>query len=1064
MPAVLRNPKGALSIFVFCALVAVATTLVDLGDRVASAADPRVVQIEVGLSRSCAVLADGRITCWMSDWQDGEVEARSLRYRQVSMGDYRTCALTLDGRLICDGWEVGESGVRYRSVSVDGTNDWSVCAIREDRSVWCLDRLDSSPLALPDERDFDSLSIAGYHACAVRSDGTVHCWLPLTAYHSILPLKPPAGRFVSVSVANGFACGLRIDGRISCWGRDRHGETAAPEGRYLSVDAGHGRACAVRQDASLACWGDVRLGEKLPQGRYRAVSVGRGSHCAITEAGQVACWGERDGTWNGAPAQEAPAGPFVKVVQRAGNGLCLLRADGDLFCNARFNYPFHRAHGSVTALASPGEICAVLADTTLSCTVNRSEYPEIPSDVQADWSGGVPAGQFSAVAGHQHGYPPYGHWCALRLDGGAQCWGADAHGQASAPAGRFTQIAIADRRSCGLRESGRVSCWGAPFGDESPMVSRPPVEVLREISTLAVTHERVCGLQSDGRVSCWDGQTAWRSDPSRQGYTHLELSAQVLCALRTDQHVDCWLRGRVGLDDLPLSAVLESGEPARFRAISVIGGRICGAHTSGGVVCTHAHGGSSPWRRIPRFGDEIYNWLSIGPDKEEGTMRCAITVQGDAICLILYQADPLRVSGLALRAEEWSERVAADGRWRGRFNLRRLSSGSTELRFTPAPTGSMPSVARTLSLQGSGATDSAWTSAGEVIAGGARWGQLQARQWRDGSIEASLVAPGGERVLAHARFLPGDAPADRWFDSGETSVPAPATMIAATGERFRSEMAWVLRSDGALEPQRRSWLKRADADGPYLFIDGGADALCAVLSDGTATCSGRLHAEVPDERFTSVSVGRRHACGVRIDGGITCWGANQFGESDPPAGRFQTVSAGGAHTCGVRADGQVRCWGLDWQGQATAPTGRFTLVAAGMAHTCGLTDDGRISCWGANGQQQSRPPSSLTSPDERYRSVSVADWHACAVTTSGSAVCWGAPDLPGSEPPRGQVFRSIFTFAHRTYAITDAGGVVWWGLDDCDFSTVEMARHPHSLNWHPLPLISIPSDKALCPH
>jgi Regulator of chromosome condensation (RCC1) repeat len=71
--------------------------------------------------------------------------------------------------------------------------------------------------------------------------------------------------------------------------------------------------------------------------------------------------------------------------------------------------------------------------------------------------------------------------------------------------------------------------------------------------------------------------------------------------------------------------------------------------------------------------------------------------------------------------------------------------------------------------------------------------------------------------------------------------------------------------------------------------------------------------------FTSVSVGTAHACGVRPDGSVTCWGADNYGEATPPAGTFVSLDAGDFHTCGMRADLSVTCWGEDTLGQATPP-------------------------------------------------------------------------------------------------------------------------------------------------
>ncbi len=62
--------------------------------------------------------------------------------------------------------------------------------------------------------------------------------------------------------------------------------------------------------------------------------------------------------------------------------------------------------------------------------------------------------------------------------------------------------------------------------------------------------------------------------------------------------------------------------------------------------------------------------------------------------------------------------------------------------------------------------------------------------------------------------------------------------------------------------------------------------------------------------FTQISSGANHACGLRANGSIACWGSNVFGQATPPTtGVFTSMSSGDAHTCALRNDGAVVCWG-----------------------------------------------------------------------------------------------------------------------------------------------------------
>ena len=80
---------------------------------------------------------------------------------------------------------------------------------------------------------------------------------------------------------------------------------------------------------------------------------------------------------------------------------------------------------------------------------------------------------------------------------------------------------------------------------------------------------------------------------------------------------------------------------------------------------------------------------------------------------------------------------------------------------------------------------------------------------------------------------------------------------------------------------------------------------------------------------------------MRTDGAVEFWGENSSGEATAPSGEFASVSASADYTCGVRLDGSVECWGANEDffgnevGQATPPSGGFASVSAGDSPTCG---------------------------------------------------------------------------------------------------------------------------------
>jgi len=131
--------------------------------------------------------------------------------------------------------------------------------------------------------------------------------------------------------------------------------------------------------------------------------------------------------------------------------------------------------------------------------------------------------------------------------------------------------------------------------------------------------------------------------------------------------------------------------------------------------------------------------------------------------------------------------------------------------------------------------------------------------------------------------------------------------------------------------------------------------------------------------FTQISAGSDHTCGLRVDGSVTCWGSNSYGQAVAPSGTFAQLSAGDQYTCGLRADGSAICWGKNTNGQAAAPAEPFTQISVGREHACGLRPDDTVLCWGDNSFDQATPP-----PDALTQ-ISAGTIHTCGLRRDGSA-------------------------------------------------------------------------------
>lgn len=121
------------------------------------------------------------------------------------------------------------------------------------------------------------------------------------------------------------------------------------------------------------------------------------------------------------------------------------------------------------------------------------------------------------------------------------------------------------------------------------------------------------------------------------------------------------------------------------------------------------------------------------------------------------------------------------------------------------------------------------------------------------------------------------------------------------------------------------------------------------------------------------------------------------------------VALGSAHACALRDDGKVWCWGdnrfgqLGVEGAGPAPVfvgglPEVVQVAAAGSASCALTRAGRVFCWGRGkvlGVKGERPWSPPQRPEpvaigdlDGVQQLAIAEGEGCAVLTSGKVRCW----------------------------------------------------------------------------
>jgi hypothetical protein len=171
--------------------------------------------------------------------------------------------------------------------------------------------------------------------------------------------------------------------------------------------------------------------------------------------------------------------------------------------------------------------------------------------------------------------------------------------------------------------------------------------------------------------------------------------------------------------------------------------------------------------------------------------------------------------------------------------------------------------------------------------------------------------------------------------------------------------------------------------GPGSCGDGACNAGETAASCAADCGAGPLAAL--GRRYAAVRAGWRaaFACGIRIDGGVECWGQSDRGQAaepdpatylvDPVVTPFAVpglagctaVATGRAHACALCA-GEISCWGDAREGQLGAPRAgkpvltprpiaaplpdgdRWVDLVAGSTFTCARSVRGHAACWGSN--------------------------------------------------------------------------------------------------------------------
>ena len=614
------------------------------------------------------------------------------------------------------------------------------------------------------------------------------------------------------------------------------GRATAPGGVFVDVSASAYSTCGARAAGGLECWGNGFAG--LPAGEtffagetFVQLSVtegSRGSHgCALGADGAVLCWGD-DRFGQASP----PQGEFVQVS-----------VDADLSC-------------------------AVDAEAALVCW--------------GRWLGDLPEGEFVQVYA---GSPS----CALDTGGELVCWGGvERRSLPDAPAGSFSMVSVAAGPgsglgfgadyACGLRTSGEIACWAASFGQGSNFGQADPPE--GSFVSVSAGAEHACAIDTEGRAVCWGNNDTGQVDPLANELAYWRV-ANTGCGIDPeDWHfpqgpVDCrihrGIRDGIGINEEITAEHPRWGseefwgvyggvaDPLRgpFVQVSVGGRDSCGVRADAAVVC---------WPGMVGFEVLEGSFSGVALGVRHG---CALRVDSTVVCWGVGSDDEDWRNQTEAPAGEFTRIAAGDNHTCGlRTDGSVVCWGKGNVGQSDAPSGEFVEV--------SAVGDSSCGLRADRTA--VCWGR------------PAMLAPDGEFVSVSA--------AGRW---GRPCGVRPDASI----------VCWGYGTSG--EPPA--------AAGPLVSASVGPRSSCGVRTDGSVVCWDTHTKEVSGVlagEFVQAAVLTSGAfCTLDADAAVRCQVRDPIlDEGLPvdewtPVGEFTKVAAGEEHACAIRVDATVVCWGSD---------------------------------------------------------------------------------------------------------------------------------------------------------